>query len=397
MTSPKACPCCGGDRFFEVAAFPDTPVSGIFRDLPDQPLASHPLAFESCTRCGLLRNRDFASPPGYEEKPRSTSRQLPVYHESLLSMIKASATESDLVVEIGSNDSAFLDLLRRNGFSNTYGVEPSTELAELSRARGFRVESGYFGPDTVQGLLDRYGPVKMAICRHTLEHVPDPAAFVGALRNLLVSGGACALVEVPESTVIAERMNFVELWDEHLYYFTAQSLRRIFERNGLEVRTKAIYPHLDTRNLVMLVALAEAISDSVTSSNPLNEAGLWQDFSGRFEVTSAKLRDVVMNAPLPLYVIGASHPQCNFVNYLGIEDRVDAMIDDDPFKQGKFPAVRSAHVPVISSAEFAARPGGGTLVLTGFGYPEWTARLVEAAATRGLSIIDPADSYVLSH
>lgn len=395
MTTSTTCPCCGSNDFFEVASFPDVPVSGYFRESPDQSLTLISLAFEACTGCGLLRNRQFASPPSYEEKPRSTDRQFPAYHDALLSIIGTSVTAGDLIVEIGSNDGTFLDLLRRTGFDNTYGVEPSSALAEMSRARGLKTESGYFCSDAVGGLLKRHGPVKMAICRHTLEHVPDPVSFVRALHDLLIPGGACALVEVPESTVIAERMNFVELWDEHLYYFTARTLRRLFERNGFEVRSEAVYPHLDTHNLVMLVAPAAGSVESYPRAVHVNEAWLWQDFAHRFLATSARLLAVIKDAPHPVYLIGASHPQCNFVNFLGIEDFVDAMIDDDPSKKRKLPAIRSRRVRVVSSADFATGTNGGTLLLTGFGYPAWTARLVEIAASQDMRVLDPANSFVL--
>lgn len=393
MTVSTACPCCNQNEFFEVASFPDIPVSGIFRETPEQSVISHSVAFEACSACGLLRNPHFASPPAYEEKPRATDRQFPVYHDALLSMIGTSVAASDLIVEIGSNDGTFLELLRRNGFTNTYGVEPSSALAEASRARGFKTESGYFCREAVDGLLARHGAVKMAVCRHTLEHVPDPASFVGALRDLLLPGDACALVEVPESTVIAERMNFVELWDEHLYYFTARTLRRLFERNGLVVRSEAVYPHLDTRNLVMLVTPAGIPGDEILSQ-PINEAELWHGFVRRFEAGSARMKAVLKDAAHPVYLIGASHPQCNFVNYLDLGDFVDAMIDDDPIKHGKLPAIRSDRTRVVSSADFMTGTSGGTLLMTGFGYSGWTARLLEAATSRGMRVVDPAKSFV---
>ncbi len=396
MTTLQACPCCGENKFFEVAAVFETPVSGIFRKLASEPQPRHALAFDACTTCGLLRNRQFASPPSYEEKPRATDRQFPKYHDALLSLIGASVKPTDLIVEIGSNDGTFLDLLMRNGFGNTYGVEPSSTLAEVSRVRGFQTESGYFGQELVRGLLDRHGPVKMAVCRHTLEHVPDPASFVSALRELLIPGSACALIEVPESSVIAERMNFVELWDEHLYYFTAATLRRLFERNGLTVRAEAVYPHLDTRNLVMVVAPAEGCADNAPKMAYVNELALWQDFSHRFKTTSAQLFRVMRDAERPLYLIGASHPQCNFVSYLGVDDCVDFMIDDDLNKHGKLPSIRSEHVCVLSSAEFMACADGGTLLMSGFGYPAWTDRLVNIALSRGMRVIDPSNSFLTS-
>ncbi len=372
--------------------FPGTPLSGVLRSSPQEPLPDLNLAFEYCAGCGVLRRRNQDSPPDYAGKPRATARQLPAYLDYLLSLIHDAADKTNVIAEIGSNDGTFLDLLCREGYSRSYGVEPSAHLAKTARSKGLTITEEYFGPEAVGPLLDRHGAPTLVLCRHTLEHVPDPLGFVRALAALLKPGEGTALIEVPDSAIIAERLSFVELWDEHLYYFTLRTLRRLFERSGLTVLSEAVFPHLDTRNILIHLSADEHPGRMSQTTADAQEVRMWASFSARFRQAAERIRGAIFALPRPLYLVGASHPQCNFVNYLGIEAVVDFMVDDDSAKVGRLPPIRSQTTRIISSEEFARRADRGALVLTGFGYPGWTRRLREIGAGKGLAILAPHDA-----
>ena len=384
-----ACPCCGGHEFFEVLGFKAVPATGIFRSQLDGDIPAGDLCFDACADCGLLRRRDFACPPDYTDRPRSTEKQLPTYREDLLKAIARLAKKNDLIADIGSNDGTFLRLLRAQGYTNIFGVEPALALAELSRQSGLRVQSGYFGPEIVRTLLASYGNVRLAVCRHTLEHVPYPGQFVAAIRELLAPADGTALIEVPDSTVITDWFNFVELWDEHLHYFTAHTLGLLLNRNGLSIEQHQTFSHLDTRNLLAWVCVRGATSAPTTDKPADDGAAQWRAFSRKFQKFADRIQAEAATFGKPTYLIGASHPQCNFVNYLGIGDRVDFMIDDDPAKAGKFPPIRGRGARIISTEQFMAGPNGGAVILTGFGYPAWTQKIVRAATAKSMQIIDP--------
>jgi SAM-dependent methyltransferase len=384
-----ACSCCGFHRFIEVVKFSDIPASGLLRISAEIPLTVRELGFEACINCGFLRNRNFASPPDYSERPRPTARQLPTYQDQLLDLIKKAAVKEDSVLEVGSNDGTFLDLLSKQGYTNTYGVEPSCDLVKLAREKGHRIVAEYFGPDIIDALLKDFGAPKLIICRHTLEHVPNPAVFVRSLRTLLVAGKGVALVEVPDSSAIPEGVNFVEFWDEHLFYFTPFTLKLLMKRHGLKVVSEVVLPHLETRNILLQVT-SDACHDGLEENAViLSEISVWKKFSDRFRIVSEQIRNEVLAAQKPIYMIGASHPQCNFVNYLELASLVDFMIDDDPLKVGKLPSVSSTSLMIINSEEFSRQAQFGTLLLTGFGYECWTRKLCDLAGSKSLQIIDP--------
>jgi methylation protein EvaC len=249
------------------------------------------------------------------------------------------------------------------------------------------VETGYFCPEAVSGLIGRYGKPRMVICRHTLEHVPFPGKFVAGIRDLIAPACGSALIEVPDSTAITEQLNFVELWDEHLYYFTVHTLRLLLKRSGLAVLNHKSLPHLDTRNVLVCSTTGPAPADKVLSNSAGRED--WPAFARRFARLAERLRAKIASAPRPIHLVGASHPQCNFVNYLDVGPLVDFMIDDDEAKGGSFPPLRASRASIITTRKFVDGAGGGSVVLTGFGYPGWMRRIAEFAASKQMRIIDP--------
>jgi len=387
------CPCCAATLFERLLDFGRVPVSGFFSADPTEPLILVPLAFELCGSCGMVRQRGGVAQREYGDMSRPTARQFPAYGDEVITNLKSLGVgPDDLVLEIGSNDGSLLERLRAAGFRRLLGVEPSHRLAESGCRRGLIVVNDYFGPEIVASLVAAHGPARAVICRHTLEHVPDPLGFLRALRDCLDTRCGAALIEVPDSAVIPEQMNLYEFWDEHLYYFGAENLARLVERAGMNVLRLERQPHLDTRNLLAWCGAADKQQLARRPSVRPDAINLWQELPAKWLAYRRRLAGIVRAAPRPLYLIGASHPQYNLVNYVGIGALVDHFIDDDPAKIGRFPPIAEGRASIMSTAGFEATARSGTVLKTGFGYPQWTARVCEGATRHGMQVLDPRDS-----
>ena len=388
--SARPCPCCGTLRFEPLLSFKGVPMSGVFRKAATDPLPRLDLDFELCSNCGFARQVASSIPRDYAEVTRATALQFPAYVHDLVARLRESGIgENDLVLEVGANDGMFLDVLHRAGFKRVVGVEPSQQLANAARARGHTVICDYFGPGLVPQLASEHGVAQAVICRHTLEHGPEPLAFVRALRQCLADEGSIALVEIPDGSAIPDLMNVYELWDEHLSYFSPGNYRRVLAGGGLSVVETAVQPHLDTRNLLAWCRPAGAAANPGQSESDRRSVALWKSLPPRWERFLAGFVQALRSAPGPVYAIGASHSQSNLINFSGVGQWVDSYIDDDAAKLGRLPPVSEARSGISSTADFERNARSGSLVATGFGYPRWTERLRAHANAHGMTIIDP--------
>lgn len=392
LNARSGCPCSATALQECLFTFDAIPASGQFRSQPAEPLVSAALQFSFCAECGTAALAPGGVTKNYAAIDRATTRQLPGHARDLVSQLSSWGLEPDSpIVEIGANDGTFLRLLGGAGYTNLYGIEPSEALANHAASSGLAVVSGYFGPDALPRLRSEWPAPAAIVCRHVLEHVPDPAAFTTALFDYASASNALLLLEVPDGMAIPDLLNVHELWDEHLHYFSTPGLCRLLERSGFKILDVAVNPHLDTRNLVIWarpegVAAIQAVDASSDAGDRC--AAAWRSLPARWDAFSSRFRSLVATAPRPLYAIGASHPQCNFLNFLGDLGTV-TLIDDDPVKVGKLPPLKNAPERVIASAQFLATASAGTLLCTGFGYPAWTQKLVAHAAEAGMQILDP--------
>ena len=74
------------------------------------------------------------------------------------------------------------------------------------------------------------------ICRHVLEHVPNPRGFVDSLITAMKGSSARLYVEVPNGLQTLARGFIWDLMYEHCSYFSESSLARLLQDRGLALR-----------------------------------------------------------------------------------------------------------------------------------------------------------------
>lgn len=382
------CWVCSSGTFAPLIDFGRQVKTGVLLRDPNDRVANHSVSFSYCLGCGFVRRDADHATDGvgdYSNVGRATGRQLPAYSAMIVERLISKVDPRDLVVEVGANDGTFLSFLRDRGFSNLLAVEPSASCTERLMASGHRVESIHFGREAGVALRERYGYAAAVVCRHTLEHVPDPSDFIAGLFEVLRVDGTF-VVEVPDSTQIFPELLAHELWDEHLSFFGPAHLRRSLMQGHLVPESVEILPSREAKNIL---AMGTKVARQVISTQqPLAaDHSLYSTFSSRWGDFSKALRARIPQSNAPIVSIGASHLQSNFLRYSGLGELVSFCVDDDPTKAGLFLPVPQP-VPIVTTAQFLAERSPRTLLLTAFGYPSWTERLIQGAGG-GSTAIDP--------
>lgn len=142
------------------------------------------------------------------------------------------------VLDIGAGTGDFLGYLNEQGW-RAEGLEPSKLAAERAKDEGLTVHHGTLEGFVAQGEQRRYQAVTML---NVLEHVPDPVAFLGLVRELLDPGGVLVLSVpndfTPVQAAAVEALGLRQWWvavPDHINYFTYESLERTLEGTGYEV------------------------------------------------------------------------------------------------------------------------------------------------------------------
>ncbi len=144
------------------------------------------------------------------------------------------------VLDVGCGTGSVSRIIAGSRNAKIIGIEPNSRRAAAARARGLEVYEERFTPAVLQ-LLE---PFDVILFADVLEHVADPGSFLQFARRGLLPGGR-VVASVPNVAHWSVRLDLlrgrfdyqpVGIRDAtHLRWFTADTVRSLFETNGLRV------------------------------------------------------------------------------------------------------------------------------------------------------------------
>jgi methionine biosynthesis protein MetW len=144
------------------------------------------------------------------------------------------------VLDVGCGTGSVSRIIADTRDAKIIGIEPDPCRATAARARGLQVHEQLFTPAVLQ-LLEAFDVIVFA---DVLEHVADPGNFLQLALRALLPGGR-VIASVPNVAHWSVRLDLlrgrfdyqpVGIRDAtHLRWFTAETVRSLFETNGLRV------------------------------------------------------------------------------------------------------------------------------------------------------------------
>jgi len=263
------------------------------------------------------------------------------------------------VVEIGSNDGVFLKHMAARGVAHL-GIEPSSNVADLSAQDGVSVHQAFFGSDTAQYVLDRHGPASLIFAANAMCHIPDIADVADACGQLLSDDGVL-IFEDPYLGDVLRLGSYDQIYDEHVFLFSATSVKRVFRSVGLElVDLESLSTHGGSMRYTLARQGALTANPSVAQildaedRMGMSRVETYHEFAQRVAKSAQDLRSLIeakVEAGNEVVAYGATSKSTTVYNYAGIgPDLISALYDSTPTKQGTLsPGV---HIPVVPESDF---------------------------------------------
>lgn len=164
---------------------------------------------------------------GGQESPYEQAR-FQLMAEVILKKLDSQRTR---IFEVGCANGDLLALLKKAGYENVSGIDPSPKSAEIAQERhGINVSA-----DTLSSMNKNHASFDFIILAGVLEHVPDLHSALRQLRELLSSDGYL-FITVPDASryVEGEDAPFQEFSVEHINFFGPDSLVNLLQTNGFE-------------------------------------------------------------------------------------------------------------------------------------------------------------------
>jgi hypothetical protein len=382
FTEEVSCRACGCAEMDALLHYGRTPLSD--RLLTHQQLASIqsgvsseplvPLTLVFCRECSLVQLKETVDPnvlyredyPYYSSVSDSLVRH---FAESAEALIRdRELDESSFVVEVASNDGYMLRNFIREGIP-ALGIDPALGPAETASRAGVPTICAFFDTNLAEQLESEGRQADLLLANNVLAHVPDLAGFLRGVNAVLKEDGL-AVFEVHSVASLVDHSEFDTVYHQHLCYFSATSLYKLFRKHGLFLNHIAQIPTYGG-SLRLIVEKHEAVQDSVElilgeeAAKGLDQRVYYQRLARKAEEIKNSLRELLWRLKKQGYTIaayGAAAKAATFLSYTGIDgDSIEYVVDLNSFKQGCY--MGGNHLPIVHPSRLLAETPAYLLLL----------------------------------
>ncbi|RKZ85448.1 MAG: SAM-dependent methyltransferase [Candidatus Parabeggiatoa sp. nov. 3] len=290
-----------------------------------------------------------------------TSKYMVKHFQDYAEWAMASYFESDrpFVVEIGSNDGVMLENFANKGIKHL-GIEPSANVAKEAQKYGVNTIVEFFNAELANRIIAEHGQADAILAANVMCHIPNLHSIAEAVDKLLKLKGVL-IFEDPYLGDMIEKTSYDQIYDEHVYIFSAHSVINIFKLYGLElIDVKPQITHGGSMRYVFArqgqrsVSVAVAKQLTYERNQGLHLAPTFEQFRKNCEQSRERLVDLLNKEKAVGHrVVGyaATSKSTTVLNYCAIgSELIEFISDTTPIKQGKYSP--GAHIPVRPYAMF---------------------------------------------
>jgi len=271
--------------------------------------------------------------------------------------------EDPFVVELGCNDGIMLKNFAEQGIRHL-GIEPSLNVAQEANKHGVRTRSEFFSEALAEVIVREEGQADAFLAANVMCHIPDIVGVVKGIKKLLKPTGV-VMFEDPYLGDVVAKTSYDQIYDEHVFLFSALSIQYLFGLQGMElIDLLPQKTHGGSMRYVLAHKGAHPVKEAVTQllakekAQGLDQLATFESFRTNVEQSRSDLVSLLKDLKAQGKKVAgyaATSKSTTVLNYCGIgPDLIEYICDTTPIKQGKLsPGV---HIPVVPYETFKNNP-----------------------------------------
>lgn len=291
----------------------------------------------------------------------SLSEHMKIHFRSFYEFITSQSNfkKDSLIVELGCNDGILLENFSKENIPHV-GVEPSKNVAEIARNKNINIVDKFFSKEVVNEIINKHGNAEFFLAANVMCHIPNILNLIENVKLLLSKTGK-VIFEDPYLGDVIRKVSYDQIYDEHVFLFSAHSVQYMFNLYGMElIDLLPQKTHGGSMRYVLGNIGEHKISTNVGKIMS-EEKNLGLDsidkiikFKENVSKSKEKLLDLLRKIKKDGHeVIGyaATSKSTTILNYCGINNNlISSIYDTTPQKIGKYSP--GMHIPILDYNEF---------------------------------------------
>ena len=272
----------------------------------------------------------------------STSKSMDEHFKKTANEIKKKISQKKISIsEIGCNDGIFLKHFKSH---DHLGIEPSKNVASIAKKKNIKVINEFLNLRTVKkyNLKDKFDCVYSA---NVICHIKNLGEIFASVKKMLKQDGLF-IFEDPYLGDILKKGSYDQIYDEHIYYFSASSVRKIAKDYGLIlIDAKSLETHGGSMRYYILNKNKHSQSKKLLSiinyekKNFIDNISSIYQFKREINILKEKFKKKIIdlkNKNVDVYGYGATSKSSTILHYCNINNnQIKGIFDNSRTKINK--------------------------------------------------------------
>lgn len=278
-------------------------------------------------------------------------------------IVKNYVKKNDKIIEIGCNDGTMLENFKIKELYSL-GVDPSKNVANIAKNKKLNIINDFFNYNLASSLEEFKGNTKVICAANVICHIPDLKDLIKGIDILLEKNGVF-IFEEPYLGSVFQNISYDQIYDEHIYLFSAVSVERIFNLFNFELID--LLPQVTHGGSLRYVVgrknqhnksniLRKILNDE--KNRGFLDIDIYIDFKKNCIESKERLREIIKKAAdsgKRICGYAATSKSTTILNYCSIgSNQIECIYDTTPEKIGK--RSPGMHIPIVNSLEFKKNP-----------------------------------------
>jgi len=342
------CRSCENTNLNRVVSLGYQPLANNLLNRKEEKQELYPLEMNYCSKCHNCQLSVAVDPKKMFSNYLYTSSTSPFFRNHFIEAAKKYTKELKLkpnksyIIDIGSNDGVALKPFKDAGFKKILGIEPAKNLAKLSIKNKIKTFNGFLESKNLKKIK---GNANLILASNVFAHSDKLKEMAECMFKLLNKSGTI-IIEVQYLLNTLQDLTFDNIYHEHYNYWSLTSLINFFNQfNSTIYRAERINTHGGSIRVYIKKEKKIKVEKNVKillkeeESFGLKKYKTYQDFGEKIK----KLKENVVKNINELKknnkkIIGYGAPAkaTTALNFFGISDQIDYIIEDNKFKHNKF-------------------------------------------------------------
>ena len=350
------CRSCGNEKLKRVISLGYQPLANNLLKKKTENTELYPLEVNYCDNCHNCQLSVAVDPKKMFLNYLYTSSTSKVFREHFEKSAKKyikefKLTKKSYIIDVGSNDGIALTPFRNLGFKNVLGIEPAKNLAKLANKNKIKTFNGFL---TIKNLKKINKGADIILASNVFAHSDNLKEMAECMKRLLKKNGTL-IIEVQYLLNTLKDLTFDNIYHEHYNYWSLTSLVNFFKQFDLEIyNAEKIQTHggslrIYVKNKKTKINKNVKLLLKEEENFGIKEYSTYKNFADKiYKIRSNVINNLNKLKQESKKIVGYGSPAkaTTALNFFGVKDQIDFIIEDNKLKHGKF--IPGVKIPIQS-------------------------------------------------